>query len=1042
MNAFDDRSIDDVSSIPRIPPQFIQPVIAQRVSLANYRLNSIALAITLLLAGAGKAWAVCPADGGGIFRVTTGETCTAAGTSYSGASNSNSILRASGAGSVINITAPSATVSNVASGNGWGLTTDAGGTINALGDLTAVTNGFNGRSIFLPGGALNVLGNLRTNHLVRAQGSAIELGGAVMDVAGTTTIRTAAADGIRNGGTARFRGDVDMVVNNYLAGIRNTGTTLFDGNLSITSNNMIVGINMIGGTISVGRNMVLAAQVSGGNNGLGITQSNGLISIGGNATVSTVKNAAAAITIGGGRFEALGSASSISASGATSDGVSMTGGVVALGSAAAGAPAGTAAVLVDAGSVTSSSGDGIDITTTASDLLARVGAAGSVTGGLSGIRATQNGAGNTSVSAAGLVSGGSEAGITTVASTGNSVTIDLLNGASISSVAGVAVRDANANASLSMASGSRASGLILLGNGNDTATIRGTADLSGVTLLDAGDSTDAAVTDVLGTAGAATNRLNFQDATQSLGGSVMRNWQTVTLNNSAVVLNGDATLVTGSGTFGDGSLQGLVLQNNSTLNSVPALAITGDVSIDATSTLRHVVGGSITGNVTNAGLMFWSNLGQTLTVNGNYTGVPGSRLSLETFLAGDGSTTDRLLVTGNTTGTTALEIRAAPGSPGAQTVDGIMVIEVNGTSAPGSFTLGAPAQAGAYEYTLRQGGAVSGGQNWFLNSVYTGPDSETVSIFRPGVANYVAAQTANIEQGLLQLASFHQRLGSQRIEDDEGHQTWWRPYSGTQAATGATRFGYDSTTFGLQWGRDMRLRRSGDGITERTAITVDYSSAFTDADDRLRPPAGLASFAGTTHGRSLAVGATHTLRDDQGAYLDLVGQLAALRNHFKDSNGGASRQTGWRIGLSVEAGQVVQRWRDWSLEPQGQLMFLHTRYSGFNDAQGRIDGYETEALRGRLGLRWFTHEKLQSVDDIGYYGVANLLYDFMQARTVTIAATPVRERFGRSSAELGMGVQRSLKDGGHAYADIRYRHNLDKLSSRGFELNAGVRMPF
>lgn len=432
MTAFDDRSIDQASSISRHQAPFAKPAITGHGLPINCRLNSIALAITLLVAGAGEAWAVCPVDAGGIFRVTTGETCTAAGTSYTAATNSNSVLRATGTGSVINITAPSVTVSNVASGNGWGLTTDAGGTINALGDLTAVTNGFNGRSIFLPGGTLNVLGNLRTNHLVRAQGSAIELGGAVMDVAGTTTIRTAAADGIRNGGTARFRGDVDMVVNNYQAGIRNTGTTIFDGNLSITSNNMIVGINMFGGTISVGRNMVLAAQVAGANNGLGISQSGGVISIGGNATVSTVKDAAAAITIGAGRFEALGNASSISATGAASDGVRMTGGVVALGSAAAGAPAGTAAVLIDAGSVTSSSGDGVRITTTTGDLLARVGTGGSVTGGLSGIRATQNGTGATSVSAAGVVSGGSEAGITTVASSGNSITIDLLNGANIS----------------------------------------------------------------------------------------------------------------------------------------------------------------------------------------------------------------------------------------------------------------------------------------------------------------------------------------------------------------------------------------------------------------------------------------------------------------------------------------------------------------------------------------------------------------------------------------------------------------------------------
>mgnify|MGYP000346631505 CR=1 FL=1 len=59
---------------------------------------SIATLATVLLAGASGAQAACPADTGGLFQVSTGETCAAATTSYSAAISSNSILRAGGAG--------------------------------------------------------------------------------------------------------------------------------------------------------------------------------------------------------------------------------------------------------------------------------------------------------------------------------------------------------------------------------------------------------------------------------------------------------------------------------------------------------------------------------------------------------------------------------------------------------------------------------------------------------------------------------------------------------------------------------------------------------------------------------------------------------------------------------------------------------------------------------------------------------------------------------------------------------------------------------
>lgn len=76
--------------------------------------------------------------------------------------------------------------------------------------------------------------------------------------------------------------------------------------------------------------------------------------------------------------------------------------------------------------------------------------------------------------------------------------------------------------------------------------------------------------------------------------------------------------------------------------------------------------------------------GTTLTVTGNYVGNGGT-LVLNTALGGDNSATDRLVVQGSISGSSTLRIGNVGGA-GAQTVEGIKVVDVAGAS-NGSFVL-------------------------------------------------------------------------------------------------------------------------------------------------------------------------------------------------------------------------------------------------------------------------------------------------------------------------------------------------------------------
>ncbi|WP_337262059.1 MULTISPECIES: autotransporter outer membrane beta-barrel domain-containing protein [unclassified Serratia (in: enterobacteria)] len=115
--------------------------------------------------------------------------------------------------------------------------------------------------------------------------------------------------------------------------------------------------------------------------------------------------------------------------------------------------------------------------------------------------------------------------------------------------------------------------------------------------------------------------------------------------------------------------------------------------------------------------------GMTLTLSnatffsggdGSYKGEGGT-LRLNTVLGGDDSVTDRLVITGSSSGQSWLQVNNV-GGQGAKTVEGIEVISVAKES-NGVFNLQKPVVAGAYEYLLHKGGAQDPANgNWYLRS--------------------------------------------------------------------------------------------------------------------------------------------------------------------------------------------------------------------------------------------------------------------------------------------------------------------------------------
>ena len=233
-------------------------------------------------------------------------------------------------------------------------------------------------------------------------------------------------------------------------------------------------------------------------------------------------------------------------------------------------------------------------------------------------------------------------------------------------------------------------GLVDLGGDDDTATL---ANLT--------DANIGATPQITG--GEGTDELTFDNVKT---GDVARfdSWEVVALTNDTELVFDD-TLVLGDAVTGTGAL---TIDATSTVYGGEADA---GISAFAAGQLASVVNaGRI--DLTNGG----GSAGNSFTIGGNYEGQ-GGQVFLDTVLGDDSSASDRLVIAGDATGTTGLNVINAGGSGASTTQDGILVVDVGGVSESGAFGLNHRVAAGAYEYYLFKGGVSADTQdNWYLRS--------------------------------------------------------------------------------------------------------------------------------------------------------------------------------------------------------------------------------------------------------------------------------------------------------------------------------------
>ncbi len=483
--------------------------------------------------------------------------------------------------------------------------------------------------------------------------------------------------------------------------------------------------------------------------------------------------------------------------------------------------------------------------------------------------------------------------------------------------------------------------------GADNSAFSGLFDIAPGTTLNAGQASH------LGSA-AVTNEGTF-------GLSAASNWSLTNAVAGAgtVVKTGAATLTVTQALSG---FTGTTQINAGTLELASAGVIGGNATIAPGARLLALNAAAIQGPVGNAGefqvqgavrtggfvnsgtlRLVGSTIGNTLTVNGDYEGQGGT-VFLNTVLAGDDAPTDRLIVLGNTRGSSWLQVNGVAGNQQG-TTQGIRVVQVDGQS-DGVFTLQGRVVGGPFEYGLFQGSiSAPADGDWYLRA----------QAVRPEVGAYLGNQYA---AATLLRQTLRERTGEPsyvQVTEDNTTAAWAR-YQGQQIQSGFRLDGLQQDlrvqTDMLQVGMEF-LRRLGSHGRWHAGLMAAHGETTTDADSLV--------LERSARGRvtANALGGYATWFQDPtavtGAYVDAWLQYASFDNKVRGDGLPQEKYDADSWTTSVEAGYTfaVHESGSGALYLEPQLQALYTDFSV--DSHRETNGTEVQGRNGglttRLGLR-------------------------------------------------------------------------------------------
>ncbi|MFL4596026.1 autotransporter outer membrane beta-barrel domain-containing protein [Stenotrophomonas maltophilia] len=411
----------------------------------------------------------------------------------------------------------------------------------------------------------------------------------------------------------------------------------------------------------------------------------------------------------------------------------------------------------------------------------------------------------------------------------------------------------------------------------------------------------------------------------------------------------------------------------------------------------------------------------TLNVAGNFTGNGGT-LAFNTVLAGDDAATDKLIIGGDTSGTANVRVNNVGGA-GAQTTQGIQLIQVGGAS-NGQFNLAGRAVGGQYEYFLFKGTGADG--NWYLRSqLPTQPDpcevDPTLPECNPEIPDPVLRPEPGAYLANLQAAQNMFRLGYHDRHAGQNSGRAWARVDGSRNGFDAISRQLDihGNSQALTVGADLWRHESGSSA----GVMLSSGNATSTSTNELTGYYARGKVKGE------ALGIYGTWRGGNGAdpyagfYVDGSLQRAQFRNRVEGIGLAAERydsrawqgavETGYafRVGGASNGGIY--------LEPQLQVGYSRWDSNRHTEANGTVVGAENaNGMFGRAGLRLSGVTRWgNGAAEVQPYLAANWLHTRAESQ-IRMDDELVDARIPRSRGEFSGGASVKFSNGIGAWGGL------------------------
>lgn len=449
---------------------------------------------------------------------------------------------------------------------------------------------------------------------------------------------------------------------------------------------------------------------------------------------------------------------------------------------------------------------------------------------------------------------------------------------------------------------------------------------------------------------------------------------------------------------------------------------------------------SVEKNLSNSGkisLAHEAKTGTVLTVKGDYSGING-RLIFNTALGNDASATDKLIITGNSKGTSKVIVNNI-GGKGAQTTKGIRLIEVKGAS-EGTFQKEGRIVAGAYDYDLVRGTGDES-KNWLLTSSITSTRNNTSTStpfvmenkVRPEAGSYIANQAVTS----MFLTRLHDRQGETRFIDPlsgEANKTslWLRQIGSHNAFRDGTRqLKTQSNTYVAQLGGNIAEWSTNGYDRLNIGLMAGYGNSHNNTNSEVT---GYSS-KGSVNGYSVGVYGTwhQDALDNSGFYADGQLQYAWFNNSVEGNKISTETYKSKGFITSVEGGYTLplgasgneSYGTQYFLEPSMQASWMGVKADDVLETNGtQVSLLGDKNVQTRMGMRVYMkgHHKLAngSYQTFQPFAEVNWIHN-TKRNGATMDGIRIEQAGAVNLGEVKLGVEGQLTKNTQLWGNVGYQ---------------------